>query len=66
MDPLELNEYLKSRSYLIGNVFTYADLTLFNLINQKRNQYKEFRNVIRWLNHIKAIRKPIKASMMTG
>ncbi|KAL5250867.1 hypothetical protein ACHWQZ_G016568 [Mnemiopsis leidyi] len=56
MDPVDLNKYLLTRSYLIGNSFTYADLTLFNLIHEKRSQYTKFTHVVRWLNHIKAIR----------
>ena len=66
MNPLDLNEYLQSRSYLIGNNFTYADLTLFNLIDDKRSQYNELRHVTRWLNHVATIWRPIKASLNSG
>ena len=66
MDPVDLNKYLLSRSYLIGNSFTYADLTLFNLIDEKRSQYTKFSHVIRWLNHIKAIRSCTSGTLSSG
>ena len=66
MDPVDLNKYLLTRSYLIGNSFTYADLTLFNLIHEKRSQYTKFTHVVRWLNHIKAIRNCTNDSLSSG
>ena len=58
MDPEDLNRHLMSRSYLIGNKYTYADAALHKLIEQKRDQYSRYGNIIRWLDHINCIKNP--------
>ena len=56
MDPEDLNEHLKCRSYLIGNKYTYADAALHKLIEKKRDQYTRYGNIIRWFDHINRIK----------
>ena len=52
MEGSDLNKYLSSRSYLVGDLYSYADSTLYNLVTENPKKYKEFVHVQRWLKHI--------------
>lgn len=55
MDPLELNNYLSSRSYVNGFSYSYADLTLYKKISQCAEKYEKCFHVQRWLRHVKLL-----------
>ena len=55
MNPTELDNFLSLQSYIVGFSYSYADLTLFNKIKDKCEDYQNKRHVLRWIHHIKIL-----------
>ena len=55
MNPNELNNFLSQRSYTTGFSYSYADLTLFNKIKDRFEDYQKLEHVLRWFQHIKVL-----------
>lgn len=66
MEPVDLNSYLASRSYISGHQFTYSDQALFTKVSGKYQLYKDFKHVHRWFYHIKEIRKTSNEESQTS
>ena len=61
MEPVELNEFLRSRSYLQGFAYSYADATLSKNVAKNTKKYDQCPHVQRWFTHVSKLNVPAKS-----
>ena len=57
-DLVKIDNILLTKSYLVANGFTVADVALYVAINQSIGSCHQYKNLIRWFDHVQHICSP--------